>query len=161
VNSASIVSANGIIDAGYHKGYDLKAKKGTPVLASSSGVIVLASALKAHGAHDPDQSRPGGDDHLPAFKFNRGDARPKGRHRTEDRDGRVLRLSTGAACALGLICPWGAGGSKTVDGDGILRDGHRRGSPPSFSSQFSDLGFLISSFRKSRRTETRDRKTEN
>jgi murein DD-endopeptidase MepM/ murein hydrolase activator NlpD len=37
------------IDAGFHKGYDFKAKKGTPVLASAPGVVVLASTLKAHG----------------------------------------------------------------------------------------------------------------
>ncbi len=40
---------NGTIDAGFHKGYDLKAKSGTPVLASAGGVILLASNLKAHG----------------------------------------------------------------------------------------------------------------
>jgi len=31
----------------------------------------------------------------------------------------------------------------------------------SLSSQFSDFGFLVSGFRESPRTETRDRKTEN
>ena len=40
---------NGNIDAGFHKGVDLKADKGTPILASSSGVVLLAAVLKAHG----------------------------------------------------------------------------------------------------------------
>jgi len=40
---------NKTIDAGYHKGYDLKAEKGTPALASSSGSVLMAANLKAHG----------------------------------------------------------------------------------------------------------------
>ncbi len=40
---------NGTIDAGFHKGIDLKADKGTPVLATNSGTVVLASNFKAHG----------------------------------------------------------------------------------------------------------------
>jgi len=40
---------NGTIDAGFHKGIDLKASKGTPVLAANSGTVVLASHFKAHG----------------------------------------------------------------------------------------------------------------
>ena len=40
---------NGSIDAGFHKGVDIKAEKGTPILASSSGVVLLAAPLKAHG----------------------------------------------------------------------------------------------------------------
>jgi len=40
---------NGTIDAGFHKGFDLKAEKGTPALASSNGVVLLAASLKAHG----------------------------------------------------------------------------------------------------------------
>jgi murein DD-endopeptidase MepM/ murein hydrolase activator NlpD len=40
---------NGTIDAGFHKGIDLKADKGTPVLAANAGTVVLASNFKAHG----------------------------------------------------------------------------------------------------------------
>jgi hypothetical protein len=40
---------NGTIDAGFHKGIDLKADKGTPALAANSGTVVLASNFKAHG----------------------------------------------------------------------------------------------------------------
>src|SRR5262249_10892115 len=40
---------NGTIDAGFHKGIDLKADRGTPVLATNSGAVVLASNFKAHG----------------------------------------------------------------------------------------------------------------
>jgi len=40
---------NGTIDAGFHKGVDLKADKGTPVLAANAGTVVLASIFKAHG----------------------------------------------------------------------------------------------------------------
>jgi murein DD-endopeptidase MepM/ murein hydrolase activator NlpD len=40
---------NGTIDAGFHKGIDLRAAKGTPVLAANTGTIVLAQGLKAHG----------------------------------------------------------------------------------------------------------------
>ncbi len=40
---------NGTIDAGFHKGIDLRADKGTPVQAANSGTIVLASNFKAHG----------------------------------------------------------------------------------------------------------------
>jgi len=40
---------NGTIDAGFHKGIDLKADKGSPALAANSGTVVLASNFKAHG----------------------------------------------------------------------------------------------------------------
>ena len=40
---------NGKIDAGFHKGIDLRAAKGTPVLAANSGTVVMASHFKAHG----------------------------------------------------------------------------------------------------------------
>ncbi len=40
---------NGTIDAGFHKGIDLRADKGTPVLAANAGTVVLASNFKAHG----------------------------------------------------------------------------------------------------------------
>jgi murein DD-endopeptidase MepM/ murein hydrolase activator NlpD len=40
---------NVTIDAGFHKGVDLRAKKGTPVQAANSGMVVLAAHLKAHG----------------------------------------------------------------------------------------------------------------
>jgi murein DD-endopeptidase MepM/ murein hydrolase activator NlpD len=40
---------NGTIDAGFHKGVDLRAGKGTPVLAANTGTVVLAQTLKAHG----------------------------------------------------------------------------------------------------------------
>jgi hypothetical protein len=40
---------NGTIDAGFHKGIDLKAPKGTPALAANSGTVVLASHFRAHG----------------------------------------------------------------------------------------------------------------
>jgi len=40
---------NGTIDAGFHKGIDLRADKGTPALAANSGTVVLASNFKAHG----------------------------------------------------------------------------------------------------------------
>ncbi len=35
--------------AGFHKGVDLLAPKGTPLLAANSGTVVLASNFKAHG----------------------------------------------------------------------------------------------------------------
>ena len=40
---------NGTIDAGFHKGIDLRADKGTPVLAANAGTVVLAQTLKTHG----------------------------------------------------------------------------------------------------------------
>lgn len=40
---------NGHMDAGFHKGIDLRGSKGTPVLAANSGTVVLASNFKAHG----------------------------------------------------------------------------------------------------------------
>jgi lysostaphin len=40
---------NGKIDAGFHKGIDLRANRGTPVLAANSGTVVMASHFKAHG----------------------------------------------------------------------------------------------------------------
>jgi murein DD-endopeptidase MepM/ murein hydrolase activator NlpD len=40
---------NNKIDAGFHKGYDLKAPAGTPILAPAGGIIMMASPLKAHG----------------------------------------------------------------------------------------------------------------
>lgn len=40
---------NGRVNAEYHKGIDLKAAAGTPVLASNSGVVLMAAHLKAHG----------------------------------------------------------------------------------------------------------------
>jgi lysostaphin len=40
---------NVTIDAGFHKGVDLRAKKGTPVLAANGGTVVLAARFKAHG----------------------------------------------------------------------------------------------------------------
>jgi hypothetical protein len=40
---------NGNIQAGFHKGVDLKSNKGTPVLAANSGTVVLAARYKAHG----------------------------------------------------------------------------------------------------------------
>ena len=40
---------NGTIDAGFHKGIDLRAPKGTPILAANSGTVVMASHFKAHG----------------------------------------------------------------------------------------------------------------
>ncbi len=40
---------NGTIDAGFHKGIDLRADKGTPALAANAGTVVLASHFKAHG----------------------------------------------------------------------------------------------------------------
>jgi len=40
---------NGTIDAGFHKGIDLRADRGTPALAANSGTVVLASHFKAHG----------------------------------------------------------------------------------------------------------------
>ncbi len=40
---------NGTVDAGFHKGVDLKAPGGTPALAANSGVVVLAATYKAHG----------------------------------------------------------------------------------------------------------------
>ncbi len=40
---------NGTIDAGFHKGIDLRAAKGTPLLAANSGSVMLASNFKAHG----------------------------------------------------------------------------------------------------------------
>jgi len=40
---------NGTINAGFHKGIDLRAEKGTPVVAANAGTIVLASNFKAHG----------------------------------------------------------------------------------------------------------------
>jgi len=40
---------NGTIDAGFHKGIDLRADRGAPVLAANAGTVVLAQNLKAHG----------------------------------------------------------------------------------------------------------------
>jgi len=40
---------NGTIDAGFHKGIDLRADIGIPVLAANAGTVVLASHFKAHG----------------------------------------------------------------------------------------------------------------
>jgi hypothetical protein len=40
---------NGKIQAGFHKGVDLKANKGTPVLSANSGTVVLAARYRAHG----------------------------------------------------------------------------------------------------------------
>ena len=40
---------NGTIDAGFHKGVDLRAERGTPALAANSGTVVLAAHFKAHG----------------------------------------------------------------------------------------------------------------
>ena len=40
---------NGTIDAGFHKGIDIKAKDGTPLTAANAGVVVLAAPFKAHG----------------------------------------------------------------------------------------------------------------
>lgn len=41
--------ANGKYDRGFHKGIDLEAKLGTPVLASNGGVVALAYPFKLHG----------------------------------------------------------------------------------------------------------------
>jgi len=40
---------NGTIDAGFHKGVDLRAAAGTPVLASNGGLVRIAAVLKTHG----------------------------------------------------------------------------------------------------------------
>lgn len=40
---------NGTIVAGFHKGIDLRAAKGTPLLASNAGTVMMASRFKAHG----------------------------------------------------------------------------------------------------------------
>lgn len=40
---------NGTIDAGFHKGIDIKAKDGAPLTAANAGVVVLAAPFKAHG----------------------------------------------------------------------------------------------------------------
>lgn len=40
---------NGTIDAGFHKGIDLRADAGTPVLAANAGLVRIAAPLKAHG----------------------------------------------------------------------------------------------------------------
>jgi murein DD-endopeptidase MepM/ murein hydrolase activator NlpD len=40
---------NETIDAGFHRGYDLRASKGTAIQASSSGIVLLAQPLRAHG----------------------------------------------------------------------------------------------------------------
>lgn len=40
---------NGTIDAGFHKGVDLRAEKGTPALAANAGTVVLAANFRAHG----------------------------------------------------------------------------------------------------------------
>lgn len=39
----------GRINAGFHKGMDLKAPEGEPVVAANAGVVALAAPLKAHG----------------------------------------------------------------------------------------------------------------
>jgi murein DD-endopeptidase MepM/ murein hydrolase activator NlpD len=40
---------NGTIDAGYHKGVDLRAPKGRAVQAANAGTVILASHFRAHG----------------------------------------------------------------------------------------------------------------
>ena len=40
---------NGTIDAGFHKGIDIKARDGATLTAANAGVIVLAASFKAHG----------------------------------------------------------------------------------------------------------------
>jgi lysostaphin len=40
---------NETIDAGYHKGVDLRAKEGTPIKAANAGVVEMALPLRAHG----------------------------------------------------------------------------------------------------------------
>lgn len=40
---------NKTIEAGFHKGYDIKAPEGTPILAPAAGTVLMAATLKAHG----------------------------------------------------------------------------------------------------------------
>lgn len=40
---------NNTIDAGFHKGLDLRAAEGTPIAAANGGTVLLASTLVAHG----------------------------------------------------------------------------------------------------------------
>ena len=40
---------NGNIDAGYHKGVDLRARTGTPLLAANAGRVLLSANFVAHG----------------------------------------------------------------------------------------------------------------
>ncbi len=41
--------ANGHLDRGFHKGYDLETAAGTPIQAANSGVVLLAYPFKMHG----------------------------------------------------------------------------------------------------------------
>ncbi len=40
---------NKTINAGFHKGYDIKAPSGTPIHAPAAGTVLMAATLKAHG----------------------------------------------------------------------------------------------------------------
>jgi murein DD-endopeptidase MepM/ murein hydrolase activator NlpD len=40
---------NNKVEAGFHKGYDIKAKTGTPILSPAAGTVLMAASLKAHG----------------------------------------------------------------------------------------------------------------